>query len=238
MFRRGIISSVTAAVVDTLGFSSKAQAQGSSREDCRDGKYLVHCEPSSPTHSDEGLITTMPADAAAAADGLVSPKSAAAAVRAAAATGTEHSGLEGAHPSLAAELAGASFEELCNDGSAWSWANWKVKVYRWTLLWIKQVYLIWLAMSVPTNHIMVSREAACTDPRLQCDSLNCAMSPCIANSPLVLMGGMRDCTLVHQCGTATQKLYSCTGNGVWHAACTLQQSSKRSVALVVIAAAS
>jgi hypothetical protein len=33
-----------------------------------------------------------------------------------------------------------------------------VKLYRWTLLLLKEIYLFWLAASVPTNHLMVSNK--------------------------------------------------------------------------------
>lgn len=49
-----------------------------------------------------------------------------------------------------------SFAELCNTGSAWSWTNWLVKLYRYTLLVIKQVYLLFMTLTLPTNQLMVS----------------------------------------------------------------------------------
>jgi hypothetical protein len=165
MFSRSVVSSVTAAVADTLRLRMKPHSTSVLQESssCSNAKYLVHCEPDSPTCSTELISTAvLPSDAAAAADAFLSPTVSQSAVQdaaAAAAAGTQqqHSGLCGAHPSLEAELAGASFEQLCNDGSDWTWANWRVKLYRWTLLFIKEVYLFWLAASVPTNHLMVSQ---------------------------------------------------------------------------------
>jgi hypothetical protein len=54
------------------------------------------------------------------------------------------------------EAEAAEFAQLCNEGWAWSWANLKVKIYRYTILVIKQVYLIFMTLSLPTNHLMVS----------------------------------------------------------------------------------
>lgn len=151
MWARNIFSSSPAAVAaeewshDGLGTKS---GQDSLK------RHLLSRQPGSPSSpvSGELIATAVPSDVAAAADSPVSQASAAAA----AAYGL-HSGLEGAHPSLdAGELSEASFEELCNDGSAWTWANWTIKLYRWTVLWIKQLYLFFLAFSVPTNHLMVS----------------------------------------------------------------------------------
>jgi hypothetical protein len=54
------------------------------------------------------------------------------------------------------EAEAAEFAQLCNEGWAWSWSNLKVKIYRYTILVIKQVYLIFMTLSLPTNHLMVS----------------------------------------------------------------------------------
>lgn len=50
----------------------------------------------------------------------------------------------------------AEFDQICHQGWAWSWANLRVKIYRFTILIIKQVYLIFMTLSLPTNHLMVS----------------------------------------------------------------------------------
>jgi hypothetical protein len=58
------------------------------------------------------------------------------------------------------EAEAAEFAQLCNEGWAWSWSNLKVKIYRYTILVIKQVYLIFMTLSLPTNHLMVSHFCA------------------------------------------------------------------------------
>lgn len=49
----------------------------------------------------------------------------------------------------------SAFNQLCNEGWAWSRKNLLVKIYRFTLLIIKQVYLLFMTLSMPTNHLMV-----------------------------------------------------------------------------------
>lgn len=49
-----------------------------------------------------------------------------------------------------------AFSKYCNEGWQWSWGNALVKIYRFTLLIIKQVYLLFMTLSLPTNHLMVS----------------------------------------------------------------------------------
>lgn len=49
-----------------------------------------------------------------------------------------------------------AFDQLCNGGWALRWDNWKVKLYRWTILCIKQVYLIFMTLSLPTNYLMLT----------------------------------------------------------------------------------
>jgi hypothetical protein len=135
------------AVADLTARKGAAAGQDSIR------KRLLS-EPDSPSAA-ELISTAVPSDMAAAAD--------------AAGAADGHFGPRtGLTDSLDyKEFAGASFEELCNDGSRWTAANWGVKLYRWTLLITKQIYLIWLAvMSVPTNHLMVRR---------QCRSVSYAM---------------------------------------------------------------
>jgi hypothetical protein len=159
-------SSDTAAVADSLALRTKPRSTAAEQDSssCSDSKFLVHCEPVSPTSSADLISTAvLPSDAAAAADLSPTAKQAAfqnAASTAAAAGGIQqqHSGLAGTQPNLDKELAGSSFEQLCNDGAQWSWANWRVKLYRWTLLLLKEIYLFWLAASVPTNHLMVSNK--------------------------------------------------------------------------------
>uniref|UniRef100_A0A383WF02 S-adenosyl-L-methionine-dependent methyltransferase n=1 Tax=Tetradesmus obliquus TaxID=3088 RepID=A0A383WF02_TETOB len=50
----------------------------------------------------------------------------------------------------------AEFDQICHQGWAWSWANLRVKIYRFTILIIKQVYLIFMTLSLPTNHLMLT----------------------------------------------------------------------------------
>eukprot|EP00878_Enallax_costatus_P005382 GHUV01005651.1.p1 GENE.GHUV01005651.1~~GHUV01005651.1.p1 ORF type:complete len:416 (+),score=35.67 GHUV01005651.1:422-1669(+) len=54
------------------------------------------------------------------------------------------------------DLISSSFSELCNEGRTWSWSNAVVKIYRYTLLLIKQVYLLFMTLSMPTNHLMLN----------------------------------------------------------------------------------
>lgn len=49
----------------------------------------------------------------------------------------------------------AEFGQLCNDGSAWTWSNFLVKLYRHTLGLLKQIYLMFMTLSLRTNHLMV-----------------------------------------------------------------------------------
>ncbi|KAF6252543.1 hypothetical protein COO60DRAFT_516990 [Scenedesmus sp. NREL 46B-D3] len=55
---------------------------------------------------------------------------------------------------MSSEAEAAEFAELCHQGWAWTWANLRVKIYRFTILIIKQVYLIFMTLSMPTNHLM------------------------------------------------------------------------------------
>jgi hypothetical protein len=54
----------------------------------------------------------------------------------------------------------AEFDQLCNSGSAWTWSNFWVKLYRYTLLLTKQFYLIFMTLSLRTNHLMVSSSSS------------------------------------------------------------------------------
>lgn len=64
---------------------------------------------------------------------------------------------ESAPSAYAAELeSSTTFSDFCNDGRAWTWTNLLVKINRWTVSMIKQVYLIFMTLSLPTNHLMVS----------------------------------------------------------------------------------
>jgi hypothetical protein len=53
-------------------------------------------------------------------------------------------------------LQDAEFDQLCNSGSAWTRSNFVVKLYRHTLGLLKQIYLIFMTLSLRTNHLMVS----------------------------------------------------------------------------------
>lgn len=143
----------SAAVTEQWGSSEMLSSQDNLRN-----KHHLAQQPDSPSSpiSGELISTAVPSDLSSAADHSSNSSTSSSPTAAKAAVGaTAHSGLGRAAPAF--DVAGASFEELCNDGSQWTWANWRVKVYRWTLLCIKQIYLIWLAfMSVPTNHLMVS----------------------------------------------------------------------------------
>jgi hypothetical protein len=55
----------------------------------------------------------------------------------------------------------AEFEQICNEGWGWTWSNLRVKIYRFTILIIKQIYLIFMTLSLPTNHLMVSSCSWC-----------------------------------------------------------------------------
>lgn len=129
-------------------------------------KGLLSRQPDSPLSDAEGFISTaIPSHvaAAAAADSHSSEV-------------TPHSGLSGSTPVYDAQLAKSSFEQLCHDGSAWSWRNWRVKVWRYTLMMTKQIYLVWLAiLSVPTNHLMVSD--MCTGCFTRCNTKRHATPP-------------------------------------------------------------
>jgi hypothetical protein len=59
-------------------------------------------------------------------------------------------------PSSSSSPSLQEFDQLCNSGSAWTWSNFWVKLYRYTLLLTKQVYLIFMTLSLRTNHLMVS----------------------------------------------------------------------------------
>jgi len=139
MLSRTIFSSGSPAVAEHWGQDGISTPQDSHK------KRLLSREPDSPL-SGELISTAVPSDVAAAAD-EVQPVSADGI--------TCHSGLTGASPGVHERLAGATFEQLCNDGSQWSWANWVTKLYRWTLLVIKEVYLILMTLSLPTNFLMV-----------------------------------------------------------------------------------
>jgi hypothetical protein len=153
MLLRNIFNSGSAAVAEQWDSSEMLSSPDSLKK-----QYLAQ-QPDSPSSpvSGELISTAVPSDIASAADHSSSSSSSSSPTAAKAALGPgARSGFAGGVPAL--DLAGASFGQLCNDGSQWTWANWRVKVYRWTLLCIKQVYLIWLAfMSVPTNHLMVRR---------------------------------------------------------------------------------
>jgi hypothetical protein len=100
--------------------------------------------------------------------------------RTAAAAATNRCGQHAAAPAGAdADL--PPFESLCNDGSAWEWGNLRVKIYRWTILCIKQVYLIFMTLSCPTNHLMV-RVCVC-DAGSKMPACTCLLLPCLAAKP-------------------------------------------------------
>lgn len=57
---------------------------------------------------------------------------------------------------ISGTLQGSSFEQLCNGGWRWMLANCCVKLLRLLQYPLRQVYLLPLAWTVPTNHLMVS----------------------------------------------------------------------------------
>jgi hypothetical protein len=61
-----------------------------------------------------------------------------------------------ASSSSSSSLQDATFDQLCNSGSAWTWSNCLVKLYRHTFGLLKQIYLIFMTLSLRTNHLMVS----------------------------------------------------------------------------------
>lgn len=67
---------------------------------------------------------------------------------------------DAAAPALAVDAAGdsaaAQFQVLCNDGSTWTWSNCWTKLMRFSVMVLKQIYLLFVTMSLPTNHLMVS----------------------------------------------------------------------------------
>jgi hypothetical protein len=67
---------------------------------------------------------------------------------------------DAAAPALAVDAAGDSaasqFQVLCNDGSTWTWSNCWTKLMRFSVMVLKQIYLLFVTMSLPTNHLMVS----------------------------------------------------------------------------------
>ncbi|WIA41967.1 hypothetical protein OEZ86_009270 [Tetradesmus obliquus] len=58
--------------------------------------------------------------------------------------------------SSSSSLQDAGFDQLCNDGAAWTWSNFVVKLYRNTLGLLKQLYLIFMTLSLRTNHLMLT----------------------------------------------------------------------------------
>jgi hypothetical protein len=47
------------------------------------------------------------------------------------------------------------FEQLCNGGWGWTWSNCLVKLNRYFLVFLKQIFILWGSLSLPTNHLMV-----------------------------------------------------------------------------------
>jgi hypothetical protein len=62
----------------------------------------------------------------------------------------------------------AEFDQICNEGWAWTWSNLCVKIYRFTILIIKQIYLIFMTLSLPTNHLMVRQAGERLALQLHC----------------------------------------------------------------------
>ena len=145
MLMRNVFSSGSAAVAEQWSHDDISSNTQDSHK-----KRLLGTQPDSPA-SGELISTAVPADIAAAADAGPSPTAAAAAAQPA-----RHTGLVGASAAAGEDLSDASFEQLCNDGSQWSWSNWQVKLYRWTPLWVKQIYLFVMTLTLPTNFLMVS----------------------------------------------------------------------------------
>jgi hypothetical protein len=118
----------------------------------------------SPGSSDSGGSDLIPAGAAAAAD---TPRGDHQQQQ----QQQQHSGLHGASPPVAAAataLDALPFEALCNGGWRWTVSNWPVKLYRWLLGWYKQLYLLLVTLSLPTNHLMV---------RVWCGVVRCGAVP-------------------------------------------------------------
>lgn len=66
-----------------------------------------------------------------------------------------------AGPSTALDdVADYPFSELCHDGRAITSKNWLIKLWRYTIVPTKQLYLPWMFKKMPTNYLMViGREA-------------------------------------------------------------------------------
>eukprot|EP00775_Hariotina_reticulata_P003817 gene3817-4075_t len=72
--------------------------------------------------------------------------------------------------------AAAQFHVLCNDGSTWTWRNCWTKLMRFTFAVLKQIYLLFVTMSLPTNHLMLTFRTFMRDfddPHCNADHLAC-----------------------------------------------------------------
>jgi hypothetical protein len=49
----------------------------------------------------------------------------------------------------------APFEALCHNGAALTPRNWLIKLWRYTIVPTKELYLPWMFSGLPTNYLMV-----------------------------------------------------------------------------------
>jgi hypothetical protein len=77
--------------------------------------------------------------------------------------------------SSSSSLQDATFDQLCNSGSAWTWSNCLVKLYRHTFGLLKQIYLIFMTLSLRTNHLMVSTSLWLRHSRRNSRSIVCRL---------------------------------------------------------------
>jgi hypothetical protein len=60
-------------------------------------------------------------------------------------------------PSPLDDVPDVPFSQLCNGGLAVTRRNWLVKLWRYTIVPTKQLYLPWMFTGLPTNYLMVRR---------------------------------------------------------------------------------
>jgi hypothetical protein len=145
MFSRSMGFSTLTAVMEAVGLATKPCSTADAKNSSIRSAYItVECEPYSPTSNSPVASGPSPSPS------IRSPGSSSGGQQ------QQESLLGESQSSTDPDFADTSFDLLCNNGAKWSWANWRVKLYRWTLLWPKAVYLAFLVLSVPTNYLMVS----------------------------------------------------------------------------------
>lgn len=60
-----------------------------------------------------------------------------------------------------ADVLDVPFSEICHSGLAWNWKNCLIKIWRYTIVPIKEVYLPLMTWGLPTNFLMVSSCSTC-----------------------------------------------------------------------------